>query len=302
MGRLGIHTSSVDVKSNQLLLGVEDDSDDAKREISTTLSQLGYTDTNMYRLEKMPRTETTGSFDFSGNPVDMSNGVPDRLIDAARDIVYIAPGSWLGQGSSISSITGVSSLCTGFLYNGTPGYLSCGHGKMVGMKIFYQPVPSSGSYPSNLFDYNTSDLVEIGQVAAAYWNSGDAYDCASILATNSNCIMDSNNFCGAGINGDGGVPEVGEMMAMCGCADGAGFGACVATSATVIFTGGIIKTDMLRMNYLTTSGSSGGCVVYQDGSTAQVILTGLVAGANGIYYTHSKYGLVKSRFNLTTVF
>lgn len=305
---LGIHTAYYDTKQNKLVLGVDDDSAEACATILNELARLGYQDDGMFEIRKTERSYTTGAFDFTGSPVDMSDGVPDRVLDAAaRAGVSVKPGSWIGNGASINSIVGISSICTGFLYNNQPGFLSCGHGKASGQKIFYQPVPSSGSYPSNLWSYSTSNLVEIGQTVAVSFSSGDPYDYTSIIRTNSSANMNSKNFAGGTIAGDTGVPEVGELMAVCGCADGAVFGNCISNSTTetiwdASMTNSVTKTNMLSMMSPVTSGTSGGSVAYQDGDTGAVILTGIVTGSNGITSVHAKYGLVKSKFNLTTVY
>lgn len=305
MGKLGIHGTSQNVKTNKLLLEVDDDSAEARAEIANVLAKLGYTDTDMFEIARAERQRLTGSVSFAGNPVDMSNGVPDRALDAiAAAGILAAPGSWLGHGTSSNSIYGVTSLCTGFYYNGQPGFLTCGHGGISGEKIFYQPVPSSGRYPTDLFDYGS--VVEIGQMVGVYYQSGDAYDCGSIIRTNSNVTMNSRNFCGATVDGDSGVPEVGEMMAVCGCADGAVFGECLSKNYTVDvydhYGNATTKINMLHMDSPVTSGTSGGCVAYQDDATNKVNLTGIVTGSNDVTSVHSKYSLVKSRFNLTTVF
>ena len=145
-------------------------------------------------------------------------------------------------------------------------------------------------------------MTEIGTVAAASYVSGDAYDYASILRTNTSANMSSQNFAGGTVDGDSGVPEIGEALAMCGCADGALFGTCSANSKTVTVKNDIIKTNVIEMNKDTTSGSSGGCLAYLDGATNKVNLTGLLLGSNGSASFYTKYGLVKSRFNLTTVY
>lgn len=305
---LGINTAYYDMKQNKLVLGVDDDSAEACATILNELARLGYQDADMFEIRKEERSYETGAFDFTGSPVDMSNGVPDRVLDAAtRAGVSVKPGSWIGVGASINSIVSISSLCTGFLYNNQPGFLSCGHGKVSGQKVFYQPVPSSGSYPSNLWNYSTSNLVEIGQTVAVSYSSGDPYDYASIIRTNSSANMNSKNFAGGAIDGDGGIPEVGELMAVCGCADGAVFGNCVSNSNTVTvwnaaMTESVTKTNMLTMAQAVTSGTSGGSVAYRDGETDAVILTGTVTSSNGTTSSHAKYGLVKSKYNLTTVY
>lgn len=260
----------------------------------------------MVNICKVERSHRVGNFDFAGNPVDMSDGVPDRVIDAAAASgVLVAPGSWLGIGTSLSAITSISSLCTGFYYNKQPGFLSCGHGKTSGKKIFYQPVPSSGYYPTNLWSYNTGDLVEIGTTVAVQWQSGDPYDYCSIIRTNSSANMNAKNFRGGTIDGDSGVPEVGETMAVVGCANGAVFGTCLANNATVTVNDSgtaYVKTRMLRMDQPVTSGTSGGSVAYQDGETSKVNLTGIVTSSGNSTSHHARYGLVKSAFNLTTVY
>mgnify|MGYP000759797651 CR=1 FL=1 len=303
MGKLGIVSSVYDVKTNKLCLGIEDDTAEAKAEIIHTLESLGYADADMIEFVKGYKVDEGGVADFSDSPVDVSAGVPDRALDAvARAGLSVQPGSWLGHGTALTSITGITSLCTGFLYNNTPGFLTCGHGATVGEKIFYQPVPSSGRYPSNLWSYSTSNLTEIGTIAAASYKSGDAYDYASILRTNSSANMSNKNFAGGTVDGDSGIPEVGEALAMCGCADGALFGTCTANSYTVTMSSGVVKTNTITMDKDTTSGSSGGCLAYLDGATNKVNLTGLLLGSNGFASHYTKYGLVKSRFNLTTVY
>lgn len=302
---LGIHTAYCSMKQNKVVLGVDDESAEACATILNELAQLGYQDAGMFEIRKTERSYTTGAFDFTGSPVDMSNGVPDRVLDAAAKAgVSVKPGSWIGNGSSINSIVGISSICTGFLYNNQPGFLSCGHGKASGQKIFYQPVPSSGSYPSNLWNYSTSNLVEIGQTVAVSFNSGDAYDYASIIRTNSGANMNSKNFKGGSIDGDSGIPEEGEAMAVCGCADGAVFGECVSNSAETTVDGTVRKINMLMMSKKVTPGTSGGCVVYQNRSTGKVNLTGSVTSTSATEELsfHAKYSLVKNRFGLTTVY
>lgn len=301
--KFGIASTAYDVKKNRMEIGVPNITDELKAEILYELKKLGFGDEAMLSFVHAERPDPAGIVDFSDSPVDMSNGIADRALDAiARSGVSIKPGSWLGHGDSASAITCVTSLCTGFLYNSTPGFLTCGHGATVGEKIFYQPVPSSGSYPSNLFSYSTSNLTEIGTVAGVYFQSGDAYDCASIRRTNSSANMSTSNFCGGTIDGDSGIPEIGETMAFCGCADGAVFAKCTGNSVSVTLSNGITKTNTITMGADSTPGSSGGCTVYLDGETNKVNLTGLVLARNGDTSWHTKYSLVKSRFNLTTVF
>ena len=305
LGKLGINATDYDVKNNKLMLGVDDATEDAKKEILSALAKLNYSNPDMFEIIQKPRVYSSGSFDLSSSPVDMSNGIPDRLIDAAASAnILVAPGSWIGQGASVSAITGISSLCTGVIYAGAPGFLSCGHGKQQGMKIFYQPVPSSGNYPSNIWSYSNSSLVEIGYVYGCEFNSGDPYDFASIYRTNSSTYMDPENYRGGTVDGDSGIPEIGEQMAFVGCADGAVFGTCTSTCMSTTVDNSVIKTDVLAMSKSSTPGSSGGCVAYLDGSTNKTNLTGLVLGHfnNSEGSVHTKYGLLKNRFNLTTVF
>jgi hypothetical protein len=299
----GIHEVYYDTKRHKLIIGVDDASEEARGAILNELSRFGYTDADMVAIQNEPRAYTSGVFDFTGDPVDMSHGVPDRVLDAvAKAGVSVKPGSWIGNGASLNSIVGISSICTGFLYNNQPGFLSCGHGKASGQKIFYQPVPSSGSYPSNLWNYSTSNLVEIGQTVAVSFNSGDAYDYASIIRTNSSANMNSKNFKGGTIDGDSGVPANGELMAVCGCADGAVFGECLSSSTVIVVDDTVQKTNMIKMSKPITPGTSGGSVVYQDDESKKINLTGIVTSYSASYSYHAKYSLVKSRFNLTTVY
>ena len=304
MGKLGVTYTAPDIKLNKLLIGVEDNSAEALEELRHVIGKLSFAEADMYEIIKHEGGTTSGVLDFSGNPVDMSNGIPDRVIDAAIAAnILVAPGSWIGNGTSKTNILVISSLCTGFYYNNQPGFLSCGHGKAVGQKIYYWPAPSTSGY-SNIHGYSSADLVEIGTVAAVSWNSGDRYDYASIRRTNSSAYMNSNNFCGGTIDGDSGIPEVGERMAVCGCADGAFFADCSHTSASLTFDGSVYKVDLLEMEQRCTPGTSGGSVAYLDDETGKVNLTGIVTGnSNSTNHSyHAKYGPVKSAFNLTTVY
>lgn len=304
MGKLGVTYTAPDIKLNKLLIGVEDNSEEAVEELRRAIEKLGYVAADMYKIIKRARSTSAGTLDFTGNPVDMSNGIPDRVIDAAAAAnILVAPGSWIGNGPSKTNILGISSLCTGFYYNNQPGFLSCGHGKSVGQKIFYWPAPSSSGY-SNIHGYSSSNLVELGTIAAVGWNSGDAFDYASIRRTNTSAYMNPQNFCGGTIDGDSGIPEIGERMAVCGCADGAFFAECSNTSATTLVDNTIWKVDMLEMEKRATDGTSGGSVAYLDDETGKVNLTGIVTSSsnNTNHSYHAKYSLVKNAFNLTTVY
>lgn len=299
LGRCGTNLSKCDVIKNVVFIGANDVSQESQDEIVNELAKIGCINRDMYEIGYRERTKAVGSeLDFSDSPVDCSHGFPDRVIDRAT--ILACPGGWLGMGASAASIISISSMTTGFLYNNQPGFLSCGHGKVTGSKIYYQPVPSSGSYPSDIWNFSSSKLVELGPIAACSFQSGDPYDYASIQRTNSNVNMNPKNYAGGGIDGDTGIPVVNSPMAASGCSSKYVSGKCIGNSVSV-FAGDILKTDMLEMNKPLNSGTSGGCVAYMN-SNNKTMLTGIVNSTTSTSSYHAKYSLVKSKFNLTTVF
>ncbi|MEG2624070.1 MAG: hypothetical protein RSC06_14340 [Clostridia bacterium] len=290
----GLNAVTIDVLTNCVALGVDEDTPQVRDELLRKLAKLGTGAATPFTFHQEDRAEGM-DLDCCGAPlnwVQMKDGSSWEDCD-------VVPGGWLGYGDSVNSIKGVRSVTCAVLYDGRPFFLTAGHTKIaVDDQVFYAAPPSSGVYPEDLRTMATS-AVPIGNVAMK--KLGGYFDFASIERTNGRALARACAYNGLTLCGDASKPAVGEIVRYTGVADKSVETSVKSLKSAVSYYGQTMK-NIVAVYGTGSNGTSGGPLMRNiSGKEYLVGLASCRKPATGVtFFTYFKE--VKDAYKLTPVF
>lgn len=259
--KYGINRISLDVMNNRVLVGVDEDSELLKTELMSLLDRERVIDKDGVVIKKKQRAQCL-EMDFSKEPLDWSSATEIET----KATVKCMPGGLIGRGTSASNITAVASVSAGVYYNGSPFFMTAGHGASVGEKMYYVPLKSTdSSYPTDysaLKTYNPSNRIYLGKSAMVKY--GGYYDFTSVRR-DSTCNL---NMQGTAYNGIkptvfGHTPIINEHCWYTGVANKRSYTSgnyvlCLDIRTTYVDERGKTMKDVIIINHRGNTGTSGG--------------------------------------------
>lgn len=304
--KYSINRTSIDIINNKVFVGIDEDSDTLKKEIEALIMREKAFGEDAIVIRQMDRVQNL-EMDFSDEPLDWSSAVEVT----ANDTVKCMPGGLIGRGSSPSNITAVASVSGGVYYNGSPFFMTAGHGATTGEKMYYIPLKSSDTtYPTDysaLKSYNPNNRIYLGTSTLVKY--GGYYDFTSIKRA-STCTL---NMQGTAYNGIkptvfGRSPLVNERCWYTGVANkrtysSSNYVTCTDIKTTYVDERDKQMKDVIVINHRGTTGTSGGPLFNRTSvpnSAWNFAGTASSRGTNETFFV--KFSHAMNDYSLTPVF